>query len=125
MILSSVLIAIVVGFVQGFVGIATTVNLVRPLAALITTQSRSEHAFSDPRLRPRLFGWLACAIAFVALFIMHIVVGEVTIGALCAGDRTARWELGRLWTFAMVAGLALARLIPVLESKIRKIGTTL
>lgn len=34
MILSSVLIAVAVGFVQGFVGIATTAGLARPLAAL-------------------------------------------------------------------------------------------
>lgn len=122
MILSSILIAITVGFVQGFVGIATTVTLARPFAALIGAHTRTEHAFLDSRLRPRVFGWIAVGIAFVALFVMHIVVIEVILGVLSGGDRTARAELGRMWMFALIAGMAMVRLLPALESRIRGVG---
>jgi len=120
MILSSVLITVAVGFVQGFVGIATTVTLARPFAALITAHARSEHAFSDSKLRPRVFGWIALGIAFFALFVMHIVVIEVILGVLSGNNRTARAELGRLWMFSLIAGMALVRWLPVLESRIRR-----
>jgi hypothetical protein len=122
MILSSVLVAVAVGFVQGFVGIATTVTLARPLAALIAADIRTGHAFSDVGLRPRVFGWIAFAIAFAALVVLHIVVLEVILGALSAGNRTARAELGRLYIFAGIAGMALVRLLPALESRIRGVG---
>ena len=113
--------AVAVGFVQGFVGIATTVALARPLATLITADTQARHPSSDSRVQPRVFGWISFAIAFVALFVLHLVVMEVILGALTGGDRVARAEIGRLYTFAIIAGVALARWLPVLELRIRRV----
>lgn len=125
MILSSVFIAAAVGFIQGFVGIATTVKLARPLAVLIKADSQAEHPFSDLRHRPRLFGWIAYAIAFVTLIVLHLVVMEVILGALTSGNRVARAELGRAYVFAGIVGIALVRWLPALESRIRRVVATL
>lgn len=123
--LFSVVLACAVGFLQGFVGIATTFALARPFAALIVKANLPDHSYSTADPRTRVFGWISYVISVVSLIALHIGVIEATLRELAEGDRVIRWELGQVWVVGCLAGLALARWLPVLESKIRRIGRTL
>jgi len=108
-----------VGFIQGFVAFATTVGLSRKLADIIMAKAREPYDPSGSGLQPRVSDWIAQAICFAALALMHFVVLEVCLSALSEQNPVVRAHLGRIWIFALVGGIAVSRLLPEIESKIR------
>lgn len=51
--------------------------------------------------------------------VLHFAVAEVILGTLSEHNPSARFDLGRISLFALVAGVALSRLLPEFEAWIR------
>lgn len=120
MMTSSLILGGIVGFIQGYVAYATTVDLSKKLAGLVMTAARAPYDPSGTGPRPSVSEWIARAICFVALVVLHIVVIEVVLSALSQRDPGARFGLGRIALFALLAGLAVSRLLPEVEARIRR-----
>lgn len=116
---SSLVLAGIVGFVQGFVAYATTVTLSRKLAGLVLAAAREIHDPSGTDPQPSISFWIAQFLCFLALIILHIVVIEVALGALSQQDASVRFTLGRIALFALLAGLVVSRLLPEIEARLR------
>lgn len=116
---SSLVVAGVVGFVQGFVAFASTVGLTQKFAKIVLAVARKPYDPLGAASGPPVFEWIARAICFLALVVLHLVVLEVVLGALSAYDPGARIGLGRIWVFALIVGVAVSRLLPEIEARIR------
>lgn len=117
---SSMIISTVLGFVQGFVAFSTTIFLAKKLALIIMSEAKKSYSTLNTQSGPVTFSvWIARAICFIALVVLHLVVLEVVLQLLSENSPATRSEIGKIWIFSLIAGVAISRILPEIEEKFR------